>query len=239
MEKFPLPAPPHRGDCRTVPAGYAFEWFKQAWAIFVAAPGVWVAISFIFCLLILGVSLIPVLGGLAAQILLPVLIAGAMLACQKAEDGELVEIVDLFAGFKRNTNNLLLLGVFYVLGMSAIFAVAMVSSSGVLLADDPGRFAFGGLVLGVVLVLTLSLLLYMAAWFAPALVVFNDIPPLQALMASLNACLKNTMVFLVYGFLTLVFAFLATLPVGLGWLVFGPVLLASIYVSYRDIFVAT
>jgi uncharacterized membrane protein len=45
--------------------------------------------------------------------------------------------------------------------------------------------------------------------------------------------------FLVYGLITMVLCFFAALPVGLGFLVLGPVLSGSVYASYRDIFVAT
>jgi hypothetical protein len=45
----------------------------------------------------------------------------------------------------------------------------------------------------------LSLPIVMAIWFAPALVVFNAMQPVDALKASFHACLKNTLVFLVYG----------------------------------------
>jgi hypothetical protein len=41
---------------------------------------------------------------------------------------------------------------------------------------------------------------------------------------------------LVYGVLLFVFAVLATIPLGLGWLVLGPVVTASVYASYRDVF---
>jgi hypothetical protein len=34
----------------------------------------------------------------------------------------------------------------------------------------------------------------------------------------------------------MILAIIATIPLALGWLLLGPVLMASIYVSYRDIF---
>ena len=41
--------------------------------------------------------------------------------------------------------------------------------------------------------------LFMAIWFAPALVFFNRMAPVDALKASFNACLKNFLSLLVYG----------------------------------------
>ena len=41
---------------------------------------------------------------------------------------------------------------------------------------------------------------------------------------------------LVYSLLGLVFAIVASIPLGLGWLVLAPMFAASIYASYKDIF---
>jgi len=91
---------------------------------------------------------------------------------------------------------------------------------------------------------TLSLPLLMALWFAPLLVYFDDLKPLQALKLSLVACLKNTFPMLVYS-LVLLAALVVLVPVGIRlrefdlafWLM-APVLVPSIYASYRDIFAA-
>jgi uncharacterized membrane protein len=86
--------------------------------------------------------------------------------------------------------------------------------------------------------LGLSVPLYMALWFSPCLVVFHEAAPMQALAQSFSACLKNVVPFLVYGVVVLVFAFLAAIPLGLGYLILFPVLIASVYTAYRDIFFA-
>jgi uncharacterized membrane protein len=59
-----------------------------------------------------------------------------------------------------------------------------------------------------------------------------------ALKASFFACLKNIVPFLVYGIVGFVLAIVASIPVMLGWLVLGPVFIASVYTAYRDIFYA-
>jgi hypothetical protein len=40
----------------------------------------------------------------------------------------------------------------------------------------------------------------------------------------------------VQGVILLVASIVASIPLGLGWLVLGPVLVASIYTGYRDIY---
>jgi uncharacterized membrane protein len=245
MEPFPISAPEFNGDCRTVPAGNAFEWLKQGWAMFVVNPGIWIAMMVILIVIFVALSVVPLIGQLAAHLLTPVLGAGMLIACRKIAKEEAIEIPDLFAGFKRNTGELVMLGVLYMVGMLAIFAVVAVLgggslASGLMMGRAAGYgMALGGMLLAMLLALALSVPLFMAIWFAPALVVFNNMQPIPALKASFNACMKNMVPFLVYGLITMVLCFFAALPVGLGFLVLGPVLAGSVYASYRDIFVAT
>ncbi|HSD52834.1 MAG TPA: BPSS1780 family membrane protein, partial [Burkholderiales bacterium] len=90
--------------------------------------------------------------------------------------------------------------------------------------------------LASLIALALGVPVYMAIWFAPALVALNEFEPLQAIKASFGACLKNIVPFLLYGVILFALAIVASIPLGLGWLVLGPVLAASVYTAYRDIF---
>jgi uncharacterized membrane protein len=76
----------------------------------------------------------------------------------------------------------------------------------------------------------------MAFWFAPALVVLRGDEPLAAMTASFHACLRNVPPFLVYSLLGIVLAIVASIPLGLGWLVLAPVYAATLYTSYKDVF---
>jgi uncharacterized membrane protein len=53
---------------------------------------------------------------------------------------------------------------------------------------------------------------------------------------SFSGCLKNILPFLLYGIIAMVLFILATIPIGLGLLVVVPMLTASIYTGYRDIY---
>ena len=72
--------------------------------------------------------------------------------------------------------------------------------------------------------------------FAPALAMFHQQGPAEAMKASFVACLKNILPFFVYSVIATLLALVASIPMGLGWLVLGPVMAASLYTSYRDIF---
>jgi uncharacterized membrane protein len=244
MESFPISAPAFNGSSRVVAPGNAFEWLRQGWALFVVNPGVWIAMSVVLFVIILGLHIVPLVGQLAANLVIPILGAGMLQTCRKIANGGTPEINDLFIGFKQNASNLLMLGVLYMVTMFGIFLIVAFlgggSVVGGLAMGQPAGvgLAIGGMMLALLLSLALSVPLFMAIWFAPALVFFNNMPPVDALRASFNACLKNVLPFLVYGLITLVLAFFAALPVGLGFLVLVPVISGSVYASYRDVFVA-
>jgi uncharacterized membrane protein len=90
--------------------------------------------------------------------------------------------------------------------------------------------------LALLIVLALLLPLAMLAWFAPALIVFRNLPAWEAMKLSFRACMRNLMPFLLYGLVALVLIVVACIPLLLGLLIVMPVLLASVYTSYRDIF---
>ena len=92
--------------------------------------------------------------------------------------------------------------------------------------------------LAMLVVMALAVPLYMALWFAPALIVLNKLKPVDAMKASFFGCLKNVVPFLVYGVIMMVLCMIAAIPMGLGFLILGPVGIASIYAGYRDIFAA-
>ena len=244
MASFPIPAPAFNGNSRVVPPGNAFVWLRQGWALFAANPGLWIGLTIVLLVIVLGVQIVPLVGTLAAHLLMPVLGAGLLLVCRKIDEEERVQIDDLFAGFKQNAGPLVMVGVLYMVAMFAIVVIVVVvgggSVAGGLLSAQPAGLGviFGGLMLSLLLSLALSVPVVMAVWFAPALVFFNHMQPVEALKASFEACMKNVLAFLVYGLIVLVLAFFAALPVGLGFLVLIPVLAGSVYAAYRDVFVA-
>ena len=83
---------------------------------------------------------------------------------------------------------------------------------------------------------TLAALVAMAYWFEPALVVLNGEPPVAALQKSFAASWRNIGAFLLYGLIYIGLAIVATIPMGLGWLVLGPMLVGSCYAGWRTIF---
>ncbi len=244
---FPLAPPPFDGASRRVDPGACFDWLRQGWALFAANPGVWLAVAVIALVVYFGLGIVPLVGGVAANLLLPVLTAGLLDLARRQSRGETIEIGGLFAGFQKRTGELVILGLIATLALIALALLAGILVGGGLAGGAVGisfgrPAAFGaGLLLGSLflggLLLALALLpLTMALWFAPALVFFNGMPPKAAMKASFAACLLNWLPLLVYGVILFVLAFFAALPLGLGFLVLLPVLAGALEASLRDVF---
>jgi uncharacterized membrane protein len=230
---------------RSVDMGRGIGWWAGGWALFMKNAGMWIALTLILLVVFITLAIVPIVGALAASLLTPVFIGGWMMAARKVEAGGALEVGDLFGGFRERLTPLLVLGALLVgatlvimlamglLGFGAVMGIASGdtrgSASGVMAAVGAGMLA-------VLVGLVLSFVVAMAFWFAPALVVFAGAQPVDALKASVSASLKNIGPFLVYGLLYIVAAIVASIPLGLGWLVLMPLLLLTVYVSYGDVF---
>lgn len=231
-------------DGRTVDGGRGWDWIAEAFALFRKQPGIWILTAVVLGVVVIVIGLIPVLGSFATALLIPVFVGGLMLGCKDLGRGGVLEIEHLFAGFRQKTGDLVMVGACNLVGMAAIALVfAAVVGGGVFMAVTRGGIEGAGLsiaslLIALLLVTGLSVPLAMATWFAPALIVLHNVAPAAALKASFFACLKNWIPFLVYGVVLLVLCVVAAIPAGLGFLVLIPVLVASVFTAYRDIFCA-
>lgn len=228
-------------NTRSVAAGNGWQWIRGGFDLFRQNPVIWIALFFIYLLICMGLSIVPIIGPIVLNLLAPVFMAGFMLGCQALERGEELEINHLFAGFKQNTAQLITVGGLYLAGMIVIAGLMFVMTGGAVLAmGEPGHAmeaaAGAGMLLAVLLALALLLPLIMAYWFAPTLVVFNGISAVEAMKSSFSACLRNILPFTVYSLICMLLLLLAAIPLGLGLLVMIPTMTASLYVSYKDIF---
>jgi uncharacterized membrane protein len=234
------------GEPRALPAGAGMDWLAAGWRSFTLAPGTWLGIIIVFFLIVMVASILPLVG-IFANLLTVVLMGGIMLGCDAQHRGEALDISHLFAGFSRNAGGLVAVGALYLAGALAIGIVvvalmfAMFGGIGLLSghADDAAAGALVGGVLALVAVaLVLSIPLMMAFFYAPALVAIHGIGPIDAMVLSFRACLRNIVPLLLFFILAVLLAIVAMLPLFLGLFVLYPVLLAATYAAYHDTFVA-
>ncbi len=230
-------------DARAVPAGHGWKWITDGWGLFRRQPGTWILLLIVFVLISVLIALIPILGSIASNVLWPVFAGGIMLGCRELDQGGELAVGHLFAGFRDHLGKLVVIGILYLVALIVIVLVAFAITGagigfGALMGTDRGGAELNvtAILLGVLLALALIIPVAMAVWFAPTLVVLNDLGVGDALKASFRACLRNIIPFLVYGVIGIGLAIVASIPLGLGWLALGPTLAASVYAAYRDIF---
>jgi hypothetical protein len=230
---------------RGVPAGNGWKWITDAWEFMAGQRWTFVGVFVLLMVINLVSNFVPIVGPLAVTLFSPVLIGGFVLGCDAVRRGEPFEVGHLFAGFQRHTGKLVALGAlslaFYI--VAGVIMVAIVGASFLPLmmggAEPSPEEVMGMLLpmlLGVLVVVALSLPLTMAMLFATPLIVLRDFDIGTALKTSFFACLKNVLSFLVWSVIALVLGVLAVIPLGLGLLILGPVMMVSVYISYRDIF---
>lgn len=234
-------------EIRTVAAGRGWEWMVEGFRIFRKQPLTWITLVVVMVVIWLASLILPLIGPLAINLVSPVFFAGLMLACRTTdEDGE-PEFGQLFAAFKTHASPLITVGGIYLVGNIVAVAVVFAVAGGTALPTLMGKTAVDpeavlaaarALLLGMAVGMAVFIPILMAVWFAPPLIVFHNMPPVEAMKLSLAACWRNTLPLLVYGVATLVLGILASIPLMLGLIVLLPVLVCSIYASYKDIFPA-
>ncbi len=239
---FPMQPAPFKGESREVDPGSCFDWLAQGWAMFLAHPGVWLGASILLLVILMAISIVPLFGQVAAHLLVPLFGAGMVQICRSISEDREPQIAELFAGFRHNAGQLVMVGVFFAVGMFGIAMLAVLLISGGMLSGViTGRvggygISLGGMLLAGLLVVVLSVPVIMATWFAPALVYLHDMKALDAMKASFSAGSTNWLAMVIFGVFLVVAAFFAMLPLGLGMMLLLPVFSAAVYASYRDIF---
>ena len=233
-------------EARKVNALNGWMWIKQGYWLFRKNPLLWMSLAAIGVIGMIGIAAIPVVGDPLATLLFPILLAGYMLGCHALAQGEELELAHLFAGFQQHAQQLVTLGGINLVGQLLILGVMKFTGGAALVdilmsgqqMDDPTALvqAMEGAGIALLLGITLFTVLMMAMQFAPMLVIFGKMAPVPAMKASLRAFLRNMLALTVYGALLLPFALLASLPMMLGWLVLLPIVIASMYAIYRDLF---
>lgn len=236
-----------RLEPRRLHTGAALDWLGESWRLFSQGAGTWIGVFVLFFLLVVVVSVVPLVGGIAANLLSMVMMGGIALGCDAQRRGAQPDVGLLFSAWNAPSRNpLLLLGLLYLLATMVVVVVMVVvmfvvfGGMGVLagnLGENQSAAAvLPAMILFAIAMVLLILPLSMAIWLAPPLVALNGVAPIDAMKASFFACLRNLDVVVVFGLVAIVVTLVALLPLGLGLLVTSPMMMISSYVAYRQMF---
>ncbi len=244
-------------DARRLPARHGILWLMAGFALFRRHPPLMTALTFGYLLTVLVVNLVPMIGPFILPLLLPTLTVMLANGCRAVERRQSFDSDTLGVGIGAQRLDLLRLGILHLVGSSLLVLI-----SGIALgepvnlkdgmdADEAAAFLAD---MGVVVVLASPLL--MAFWFAPLLTAWDRVSAGKSLFFSFVASWRNWRCFAMYGLalalvgavlpgLILIVAgaisqsLLSILSVALRMLlifVLAPTMVASVYLSYRDVF---
>ncbi|MCP5244741.1 MAG: hypothetical protein H6937_01760 [Burkholderiales bacterium] len=232
-------------EIHQVSAKHGWHWIANGFHMFRKAPLIWVLVCFTLLLIAMTLALIPILGQFIFTLISPVFLAGIMIGCREQDQERQLEIAHLFVAFKTNVASLVTVGGIYLIGQVLIIGLVMMIGGsqmtdmllyGKRVDESELIHVMDNMLTASLIALLLSIPLMMAAWFSPLLVVFHNLQPISAMKISFFACLKNIIPFQLYGILLIIFSLIAFMPYGAGLVILIPTIFASIYVSYKDIF---
>jgi hypothetical protein len=233
---------------RRVPARNGWYWIARALTLFRANALNWIMLNLALLLFALGLVVVPVIGGYVLHLLTPIFLAGMMSACRDQEAGRGIEMLHLFRGFRENASQLVTVGGVYLVGQVVI--TGMVMSIGGAELQEAMRIAAEGtgeqlspaaadrISLAVLVGSALFVPLLMAVWFAPPLVILDNVPAVRAMQLSMRGCLLNLLPFAVYGVIMAGLLVVAMAPLLAGLVLWVPLAVISNYTSYRYVFPA-
>ncbi len=222
--------PPH---IEQVPIGNGLQWLNAGFDLFKGAPIPWIVAS-VFALGLNGLlASIPYVGSGLALTTWPILFAGLMIGANSQYQNGDFPITSFLSGFGARPVQLAIVGLIYL--ASVVIGTAALGGAlwGLMLV-------LGGSMQGATLTIVLMIAMLppiMILFFAPSLVALNELSAVEAAKLSVSGGFQNVIAFVLYGIGCLVVLFIGVLLFGIGILVAFPIVLASIYAAYRDIFV--
>jgi hypothetical protein len=233
-------------EIKKLNASCGWLWIRQGIYLFKKSPLLLIVLTFIAIVGSIAVSSLPVIGELLAAFLFPVIFSGLLWGCHALEHDEELELAHLFLGFQRKTPQLVMLGGINLVGNILILGVIKITGGGTLIDlmmsnsanEDPTVIiqAISGAGISIMIGIVLSFIFLFVTQFSLMLVTFDKHSPIEALKISTQGGMLNLAPLSVYGIIIMLFAFLASIPLMLGWIVLIPVMITSFYAAYRGIF---
>jgi len=232
------------GEIKSCSIGTGSHWVGEAWRLFKLQPGAWIGLFIVYMIIMLVLSWIPLVNFLSG-IITPLFTGGWMIAAMNCDRNASAKVDDLFAGFSKNSGALALVGVisiameFLIMLVLGVVLVSIVGMNEMMsMANSPEQISQLMPILTIFFLLFMALILpvVMMVWYAPVLVVQHNIGAWDAMVKSFFACLKNVLPLTYYSLIMLILLFAAMIPLMLGLLIVIPMIMISVYTSYKDIF---
>ena len=200
-----------RESPRAVPAARGLHWAREGLEFFAAAPAVWIGITLLFMLMGVVLSIIP-FAGMLWSVVVPIHAGGLMLGLpgdaagpaprgpppvQRLRGATAAATRPRRRAVPGGQHRVMLPVIAHRRRGDAVLGVRAGQHRRQCRRPVPASACSAWSI--VLLTMAVGMVLSLALWFAPALVVFDDVEALDALKSSLRAGWANVGAFLVYG----------------------------------------
>lgn len=244
-------------QARRLPARHGLLWLLAGFRLFRANPPLLTAMTMAYLFVVVAVNLLPVIGPFLVPLALPALIVVLANGCRAIERNRGVDGAALAFGLQKRRAALIRLGGLHLLGSLVLLGAGTAMDGGQLPLAGPGRnIDEQEMLVAMARLMIVALPLIAAFWFAPLLTAWDEVESLKSVFFSFVASWRNWRAFAVFGLavgaaaivlpgLLLIAAsgisatVLNVLSIALKMaliFVMAPVMMASVYVSYQDVF---
>ncbi|MCX7166000.1 MAG: BPSS1780 family membrane protein [Rhodocyclales bacterium] len=245
-------------DARQLPARHGAIWLLAGFALFRRHPPLMTALTFGYLLTVIVVNLVPKIGPFLLPLILPTLTVMLANGCRAIERGKPFDGDTLIAGISTQRVGLIRLGGLHLVGSSLLVLGGFALGEPINISDGIDPTEAMALATDLAILLLLASPLLMAFWFAPLLTAWDGVSAGKSLFFSFIASWRNWRAFAMYGLVLILVgallpglilviagllspALVTILSVALRMLlifVLAPTMVASVYLSYRDVFEA-
>lgn len=243
-------------DARRLPANRGAFWLLGGFALFRRNPPLLTLLTFTYLLLVVVINLIPAIGPFLLPLILPLLTVVLGNGCRSIERKGAYSSQDLLLNVPQRQQAIVQLGGLHLLASAMIVLISTVLGLDLTLSENLSNEQLRDLAADLGMFLILSIPLLMAFWFAPLLTLWDKVPATKSVFFSFVASWRNWRAFAMYsvaiaivgimlpGLILVIASLISTALVTVAsvvlrmmmMFVLAPSLVASMYLSYRDVF---
>ena len=244
-------------QARRLPPRHGLLWLIAGFRLFRSNPPLMTTLTLGYLFLVVVINLMPLVGPFLVPLALPALLVVLANGCRAIERSGGTGVVALTYGIRQHANELVRLGGLHLLGSILILAIGLVFEGDRISSGGPGQsIDEQEMLMAMARLFVVALPVISAFWFAPLLTTWDEVAPLKAVFFSFIAVWRNWQAFATYGATVVVAAIavpgilliiageiarplLDVVAVALKMIlvfVVAPTMMASLYVSYQDVF---
>jgi hypothetical protein len=244
-------------QARRLPARHGLLWLIASFRLFRTNPALLTALTMAYMFVVVAINLLPLIGPFLLPLALPTLIVVLANGCRAVQRSGGVGSIALTFGLQKRRVELVRLGGLHLLGSLVILIASSIMEGGQLSLFQPGKALDEDEMIAAMARLMLVAIPVVAAfWFAPLLTAWDEVSPMKSVFFSFVASWRNWRAFVVYGVAAGIFAVAVpgivliaanaidqslahALSIAIRMLlifVVAPVMMASVFISYQDVF---